>query len=220
MTAIGLLSMMLAATPGTGICQLTYISDNGTREIAVHVSDDGQAVTFLRGDRLSVNLGPAMTQRLRDRCEQYRICAMPQQSFDRTVAHDARNAGLILPLPYADDCEVALPCGRLRCHGVAILATRLPENDSVQEFDRLRSDLEQVRSVVILGGPEGVSQFLQVARVAYGAQVRLSSITYADDLGGERVAHFRPHGIEGPMVIVKSTNGRMPVAEIYEMSAQ
>lgn len=217
---LGLLYVALAASPDAPLCEMTYVSPEGHRSLAIRVSQDGRAQAELRGDVFHAQLDREMLTRLRDRLAQYDVCRTPQRDFDAATNHAARFTGLAMPIRYADACEVTLPCGRLSCPAPAILATRLPEHQPVQQFEQLRADLEQVRSVVILGGPTVSAEILRSAREQFGKPVRLSTLVYADTFEGESVAHFRPQGNFGPLVIVTARPGLPSVARVLDTHAQ
>lgn len=219
MMAIGLLALVLSGQPAEPVAELTYVVAAGQRETALRVDADGTATVQLRGETLSANLGAEVAEKLRSRFLQYDLLSVSQREFDSRLAGSARAAGLTLPIPHADECEIRIGPNCLTCRGSAILSTRITNQDELTQFEKLRTDLEQIRSIVILGGPTEFGRYLATGRTALGQPLGLSDLVYADDFAGERVAHFRPGGEHGPLLIVSSTGGERPVARVFEMTA-
>ena len=220
MLTIGLLVAIASAQPSEPVCELSYARQPGSFETALRVTTDGTATIVLRGEVRETKLGRETVAKLEQRLERYQVFERAQSQFDEALNTAAREAGLKLPIPYADVCQIQIGIGSLRCRGSSILATRLPHIVQLKEFERLRGDLEQIRSIVVLGGPTEFAEFLMVGRSAIGMSLPLSTMVYADDFDGERVAHFRPSGIDGPLLIVSSRDGEYPTARVIEIDTK
>lgn len=219
MMAIGLIVAAIVSQQPDPVCELTYVRAPQTRETALRVTSNGVATVELRGEVHQAELGREIAAKLQSRFTRYDLFSLSQREFDRRLATAARQTGLQLPLPHADDCEIQIGLNRLSCRGSSILATRIDTFEELTAFEQLRVDLEQVRSIVILGGTSETARFLSAGGHAIGEPLVLSSLVYADDFAGERVAHFRPTGPHGPLLVVSSSNGELPVARVIELNS-
>ena len=213
--AAGLLAT--AAHAAAPVAELAYVRPDGVRTVAFRLDADGTAAVDLRGELLTARLPAGTVERLRQRLSGEALCAVPQADFDALLAAEADRYAVLLPIPLADRCELTLPGGRsLACVGPGVLSRRMRGVRPVQDFDRVRRELEQLAAVVVLGGPEQLRAFLRTAADAAGGPVSLSSLAYADSFAGERVAHFHTDDAGGGIVVVTAADGAAPSARVLQ----
>ena len=203
------------------LAELCYVRPDGSRVVYFQLLSDGTATADVRGEQLTTRLSPSTVQRVRERLRSEPLCGVSQARFDELIKHGARRYAIVLPVPLADRCEIRLPEGRsLACVGPAVLSARMQDVNEVQDFDRIRREMEQLAAVVVLGGPESLREFLQVAGDAAGRPIALSSLTYADTFAGERVAHFHTSDPGSTIIVVTAVEGRTPAARVIQTASR
>lgn len=206
-----------AASDAAVVAGLTYVRPTGERTEAFRLTADGTAVVDRRGERFVAQLPAAAVARLRERLSGEWLCGCDQAALDEDIRSAAPRYGLVLPVPHADRCELTLPGGTVASVGPGVLAARMPGVPAAADFERLRSQFEQLAAVVVLGGVFDSHAFLRAAAEATGEPVRLSDLSYADSFGGERTAQFAlPRGL----VVVTSRGGEPPTARLLQTAAR
>lgn len=197
-----------ARSPSAATLAAVSYAEAGRRPVdAIRVLRDGRVVVDTR-------TGPQTARLTRDQlgaiCPSLydgSIVVLSQRRLDDEVASLAQQTGLD-GVQQSSVCLLTLPTRTghttLRLAGSAVLAERFgPRGDLTARFEALRTELERLRQVILLGGVERAEAMASCAAVEYGQAVAIDDLTFGDGFDQTRTAHFQT--ADGSLVIVQQT---------------
>lgn len=129
------------------------------------------------------------------------LAQVSSESVQQSILRESSRTGLAWRIGNADETRIALHtnrgCREIQAHAVGLLATRFPEAEDLQKVDAAQRRLENVRAVVMAGGPESAGKLAAVARqrlqAEYGEEIpvtaeNLTMVRTLDD--GTRCCQF------------------------------
>jgi len=217
----------LPADPSVAVVELWYVDQLPLREPEVAVFAGGRVRVNVGEGALWGELHPEQVLSLvadllqRDGCQ-----ALSTEGIQAELEAESQRTGLSCQIDKAGDTIIRIRTNgqtyRIDGHAVGLLATRFPKCPSLQKLYQAQCRLENVRAIVMVGGPEAAERLARLAQQQihenHGEAIAVTpaQLSMVRSLGnGTRFCQFLVHSPAGvataPRVItVFETPGEVP----------